>query len=233
MNGPSQGGEGEQSFLALYATDLCQLALEGKLDPGTRPCRVIVLFPLPRSGDPGLWPTLAVFAVRLWLLSIELGTLGPFSSSALVKHRTRHFATFWFLIAATMTALSNSFLLTSAHLHIPTHSYAPVIGRDEEIRNVIRVLARRTKNNPVLVGPPGVGKTSIAEGLAQRIVAGDVPKSLESKLYSLDMGALIAGAKYRGEFEERLKGVLNEVVAAQEGDDASVILFIDELHVCA
>jgi ATP-dependent Clp protease ATP-binding subunit ClpB len=87
----------------------------------------------------------------------------------------------------------------------------PVIGRDEEIRHVIRVLARRTKNNPVLIGEPGVGKTSIAEGLAQRIVAGDVPQSLNCKLYSLDMGSLIAGAKYRGEFEERLKGVLNEV----------------------
>lgn len=83
----------------------------------------------------------------------------------------------------------------------------PVIGRDEEIRHVIRVLARRTKNNPVLIGEPGVGKTSIAEGLAQRIVAGDVPKSLQCKLYSLDMGSLVAGAKYRGEFEERLKGI--------------------------
>ncbi|MBE6946331.1 MAG: ATP-dependent chaperone ClpB [Ruminococcaceae bacterium] len=103
----------------------------------------------------------------------------------------------------------------------------PVIGRDEEIRNVIRILSRKTKNNPVLIGEPGVGKTAIAEGLAQRIVRGDVPKSLQEKtIFSLDMGALIAGAKYRGEFEERLKAVLNEVKAS----DGQIILFIDELH---
>ena len=102
----------------------------------------------------------------------------------------------------------------------------PVIGRDEEIRRVIRVLARRTKNNPVLIGPPGVGKTAIVEGLAQRIARGDVPESLKSRLFSLDMGALVAGAKYRGEFEERLKAVLKEVQDAQ-GD---IILFIDEIH---
>ena len=103
----------------------------------------------------------------------------------------------------------------------------PVIGRDEEIRNVIRILSRKTKNNPVLIGEPGVGKTAIAEGLAQRIVKKDVPKSLQDKtIFSLDMGALIAGAKYRGEFEERLKAVLNEV----KQSDGRIILFIDELH---
>ncbi len=103
----------------------------------------------------------------------------------------------------------------------------PVIGRDEEIRNVVRILSRKTKNNPVLIGEPGVGKTAIAEGLAQRIVKKDVPKSLQDKtIFSLDMGALIAGAKYRGEFEERLKAVLNEV----KQSNGQIILFIDELH---
>ena len=103
----------------------------------------------------------------------------------------------------------------------------PVIGRDEEIRNVIRILSRKTKNNPVLIGEPGVGKTAIAEGLAQRIVKGDVPKSLMDKtIVSLDMGALVAGAKYRGEFEERLKAVLTEV----RESGGQIILFIDELH---
>src|SRR6188768_2336116 len=103
----------------------------------------------------------------------------------------------------------------------------PVIGRDEEIRRTVQVLSRRTKNNPVLIGEPGVGKTAIVEGLAIRIVNGDVPESLKSKtLLSLDMGALIAGAKYRGEFEERLKSVLSEVTSA----DGQIILFIDEMH---
>ena len=103
----------------------------------------------------------------------------------------------------------------------------PVIGRDEEIRRVLQILSRRTKNNPILIGEPGVGKTAIAEGLAHRIVRGDVPENLKKKLiYSLDMGALIAGAKYQGEFEERLKGVINEVVAAA----GEIILFIDEIH---
>ena len=103
----------------------------------------------------------------------------------------------------------------------------PVIGRDEEIRNVIMILSRKTKNNPVLIGEPGVGKTAIAEGLALRIVSGDVPTNLKNKrIFSLDMGALIAGAKYRGEFEERLKSVLNEV----KSSNGEIILFIDELH---
>ena len=103
----------------------------------------------------------------------------------------------------------------------------PVIGRDDEIRRVLQILSRRTKNNPILIGEPGVGKTAIAEGLAHRIVRGDVPENLKKKqIYSLDMGALIAGAKYQGEFEERLKGVVNEVVAAA----GEIILFIDEIH---
>lgn len=103
----------------------------------------------------------------------------------------------------------------------------PVIGRDAEIRNIIRILSRKTKNNPVLIGEPGVGKTAAIEGLAQRIVRGDVPEGLkDKKLFALDMGALVAGAKYRGEFEERLKAVLDEV----RKSDGQIILFIDELH---
>lgn len=103
----------------------------------------------------------------------------------------------------------------------------PVVGRDDEIRRVLQILSRRTKNNPILIGEPGTGKTAIAEGLAQRIVRGDVPENLKEKqIYSLDMGALIAGAKYQGEFEERLKGVINEVV----GSEGRIILFIDEIH---
>ncbi len=103
----------------------------------------------------------------------------------------------------------------------------PVIGREDEIRRVLQILSRRTKNNPILIGEPGVGKTAIAEGLAYRIISGDVPENLKThQIFSLDMGALIAGAKYKGEFEERLKAVVKEVIAA----DGEVILFIDEIH---
>ncbi|NKN51783.1 AAA family ATPase, partial [Clostridioides difficile] len=103
----------------------------------------------------------------------------------------------------------------------------PVIGRDQEIRRVVQVLARRTKNNPVLIGEPGVGKTAVVEGLAQRVVAGDVPDSLKGRrVVSLDLSSMVAGAKYRGEFEERLKAVLNEIKEAE----GQIITFIDELH---
>jgi ATP-dependent Clp protease ATP-binding subunit ClpB len=103
----------------------------------------------------------------------------------------------------------------------------PVIGRDDEIRRILQILSRRTKNNPILIGEPGTGKTAIVEGLARRIVRGDVPENLKDKqLYSLDMGALIAGAKYQGEFEERLKAVVKAVVESQ----GQIILFIDEIH---
>ena len=103
----------------------------------------------------------------------------------------------------------------------------PVIGRDEEIRRILQILSRRTKNNPILVGEPGTGKTAIAEGLAHRIVDGDIPENLiDKQIYALDMGALIAGAKFKGEFEERLKAVIKEVTTS-EGD---IVLFIDEIH---
>ena len=103
----------------------------------------------------------------------------------------------------------------------------PVIGRDEEIRSLTRILSRKTKNNPVLIGEPGVGKTAIVEGLAQRIIKGDVPDTLKNKtIWELDMGALIAGAKYKGEFEERLKAVLKEI----KDSDGEKIMFIDEIH---
>lgn len=103
----------------------------------------------------------------------------------------------------------------------------PVIGRDEEIRRIIQILARKTKNNVILIGEPGVGKTAIIEGLAERIVKEDVPQSLKNKtIYELDMGALVAGAKYRGEFEERLKAVLNKI----KQSEGRIILFIDEIH---
>ncbi len=105
----------------------------------------------------------------------------------------------------------------------------PVIGRDDVIRRVIRVLSRRTKSNPVLVGPAGVGKTAVLEGLAQRIVDRDVPVSLIGRLYSLDMGALMAGAKYRGEYEERFKSVLSEIEKAGE-EGTGIILAVDEMH---
>ena len=116
---------------------------------------------------------------------------------------------------------------TNLNERAQTGKLDPVIGRDEEIRRVLHILARRTKNNPILIGQPGVGKTAIIEGLAHRIVNGDVPEDLkDKKIYSLDMGALIAGAKYQGEFEERLKAVVNEVIQS-EGE---IFLFIDEIH---
>ena len=103
----------------------------------------------------------------------------------------------------------------------------PVIGRDEEIRRLLQIISRRTKNNPILVGEPGTGKTAIAEGLAHRIIDGDVPENLKEKeIFALDMGALIAGAKYKGEFEERLKNVIKEVV----NSNGDILLFIDEIH---
>ena len=132
----------------------------------------------------------------------------------------------------TSTSAENSYnVLNKYAIHLNERARSgkldPVIGRDEEIRRVLHILARRTKNNPILIGQPGVGKTAIIEGLAHRIVNGDVPEDLQTKeIYSLDMGALIAGAKYQGEFEERLKAVINEVVEA----DGEIFLFIDEIH---
>ena len=112
-------------------------------------------------------------------------------------------------------------------LHVKDGKTDPVIGRDDEIRSITRILSRKTKNNPVLIGEPGVGKTAIIEGLAQRIIKGDVPNSLKDKtIWELDMASLIAGAKYRGEFEERLKNVLNEV----KKSEGNIIMFIDEIH---
>ena len=117
--------------------------------------------------------------------------------------------------------------LTQKSQEAATGKMDPVIGRDGEIRRVVQILSRKTKNNPVLVGDPGVGKTAIVEGLAQRIVRGDVPEWLKDRaLFSLDMGSLLAGAKYRGEFEERLKAVLAEI----RDSDGQIITFIDELH---
>src|SRR5574344_906550 len=111
--------------------------------------------------------------------------------------------------------------------HVKDGKVDPVIGRDEEIRSITRILSRKTKNNPVLLGEPGVGKTAIIEGLAQRIIKGDVPDSLKNKkIWELDMGSLIAGAKFRGEFEERLKAVLKEI----KDSDGEIIMFIDEIH---
>ena len=111
--------------------------------------------------------------------------------------------------------------------HVRDGKVDPVIGRDSEIQNITRILSRKTKNNPVLIGEPGVGKTAIVEGLAHRIVKGDVPNSLKDKtIWELDLAALIAGAKYRGEFEERLKKVLKEI----KDSDGKIILFIDEIH---
>ena len=111
--------------------------------------------------------------------------------------------------------------------HVKCGKVDPVIGRDEEIRNITRILSRKTKNNPVLIGEAGVGKTAIVEGLASRIIKGDVPTSLKDKhIWELDLGALIAGAKYRGEFEERLKAVLKKI----QESDGNIILFIDEIH---
>ena len=123
--------------------------------------------------------------------------------------------------------ISSSRPMTGSSLPSRAGKLDPVIGRDDEIRRVMQVLTRRTKNNPVLIGEPGVGKTAVAEGLAQRIAAGDVPELLKRRrIVALDMGALIAGAKYRGEFEERLKTVLGAV----KESEGRIILFIDELH---